>query len=443
MAHPSLTTFHALTRFGHGSRPGDLRVSRDRDWVAAQLDTPDPTVSERLAGLGAASDRVLALAEMRAADDPETQEAYREDVRTQFRAEQAIHLHASAASATPFVEQLVQFWFDHLTVSIERRQVAPLASAYERDVIRGNLGRSFGDMLLASAKHPAMLVYLDNARSVGPNSAVGQRRERGLNENYARELLELHTIGVNGGYSQSDVVAVAKLFTGWTLSVGPAGGMAAMVGATGTGEFTYRPERHEPGPQTVLGTSYLRGEDLLRDLARHPATARFVATKLARRFVADDPPGSAIDKLTAAFLGSEGHLPTVHRALAALDEAWEHPLAKVKTPLNLVFSMSRSLDRMDGEEMLKALFFLGHLPASAPSPAGWPDRQEEWIHPGAMLRRVELAARAGRLAPRVDAAALADDLLGPVLSATTRASVRNAGSNGLSTMFACPEFQRR
>ncbi|MEQ1502755.1 MAG: DUF1800 domain-containing protein, partial [Myxococcota bacterium] len=419
--------FVAATRFGLGARPGDLAAIRDtgpRDWLLAQLAAPDAYVESRLAGLPRASDAVLRLAAMRG-QDADVRKTGKLEVKDAFVDEHSAHLAAAAGTTMPFRERLVACWSNQFTVSIARKEVTGLAGAFEREVIRPGIDGSFADLVVASARHPAMLAYLDNAKSVGPESMAGRRGDRGLNENYAREVLELHTLGVNGGYDQADVTALARLLTGWTLDLAPATGIWPLGGG-GTGGFAYRAERHEPGTQVVLGRSYRDAETALRDLAVHPSTARHVATRLVRQFVADDPPDDVVTALAQAFLVSGGDLPTVHRALVGLDAAWSRPLTKVKTPWDLVVSTSRALGGTDGTAMLRSLKFLGQLPYQAPSPQGWPDRAADWIGPGALWARLEWASEVGRRAPPLDAVALADDVLGPALDASTRRALARA-----------------
>jgi uncharacterized protein (DUF1800 family) len=295
-------------------------------------------------------------------------------------------------------------------------------------------------MLLASARHPAMLVYLDNVRSIGPHSAIGTRRGRGLNENYARELLELHTLGVRGGYTQSDIESLAAILTGW--------GMERREGIDGA--FHFEAARHEPGSKKVLGSRYREGEasgrEVIVDLARNPKTGTFLATKLARHFIADEPPPEAVAHLAAAFRSSNGDLGVVGDALVDCPEAWEPARRKLKSPVDLVVSTARALSYdASGPQLLKSVQYLGQVPFGAPSPQGWPDRAEEWIGPEAVLTRVEWAQKVGHESvDRVtDPGAWGAEILGD-LSAETRAAVSKVSSgDGLALVLASPEFQRR
>src|SRR5919204_3686761 len=216
-----------------------------------------------------------------------------------YLAEAKARIDAALAADIGFVERLVWFWSNHFCVSADKGNVRQVCGAYEREVIRANVLGRFGDMLLAVESHPAMLIYLDNARSVGPASIAGLRQKRGLNENLAREILELHTLGVRTVYTQDDVTRFANVITGWTV-------VPFRQDPVRGGEFEFNPRMHEPGAQTVIGKSYPdagleQGRAVLATLARHPATAKHIAIKLVRHFIADDPPLALVDTLTQRF----------------------------------------------------------------------------------------------------------------------------------------------
>src|SRR5262252_798402 len=248
-----------------------------------------------------------------------------------FRAEAMARFQRAVQAPVGFVERLVHFWSNHFCVSAAKGGfVRACAGSFEREAIRPHVLGRFTDMLKAVESHPAMLFYLDNAQSFGPQSPAGQRRQRGLNENLAREILELHTLGVNGGYTQADVTALARIITGWTFA-----GREGRIGEPGT--FVFFALAHEPGDHELLGKTYPaggmeQGESVLADLARHPATARHVATKLARHFVADEPPATLVDRLAKVFRDSDGDLKALAAALIDADEAWSVALAKMRTP---------------------------------------------------------------------------------------------------------------
>lgn len=346
-------------------------------------------------------------------------------------------------------ERLTWFWANHFSVSAAKPAVTAVAGAFEREAIRPNVNGPFVDLLFAAVKHPAMLFYLDNQLSVAlgtrPSPFAGRNdlpRATGLNENLAREILELHTLGVNGGYTQDDVTAFARAITGWTVG-----------GLVHTG-FRFMPERHERGPKTLLGKTYAQGgmeqgEAILRDLAAHPTTARHLATKLARHFIADDPPLPAVDRVARAFVQSGGDLPTAHAAVLECPEAWAEPLPKVKQPIEYVASVMRAIPaarEAKTEALLLALNDMGQRPYFPPSPQGWPDTASAWVGPDALWKRIEwTCALAQKAGSRIDPLMLAESGYGTTVSESTRLAVARAESRqqGLALWLASPEFQRR
>jgi len=441
--------FVACTRFGLGARPGELaEVAHDpKGWLIAQLDGPDRVADRRLAKGQDSDASVRQIAQLR---DKDARKEVIQMARGRFIDESALHLDVAASSDRPFRERLVAFWSNHFTISVARKEVMGVAAGFERDVVRAHLDGSFADMLLASTQHPAMLAYLDNLQSTGPGSLAGRRRDKGLNENLAREVLELHTVGVDGGYEQGDVQALVRLLTGWSLELesGISSRMQLAMGGDPqiTGGYGFHSRRHEPGPKTLLGRSYPEGEQggvkALGDLAGHPSTARHVATRLARHFVADDPPENAIQALEDAFRGSDGDLPTLHRALVEVAEAWEAPLSKVRRPWDLVVATARALELDDvGEGMLAGLKDLGQIPWGAPSPKGWPDVAAAWTGPEQVLGRIEWLESVVDRVPRRSGLQVAEAVYGPVLSSTTRRALEH--DDDLLVALASPEFQRR
>jgi uncharacterized protein (DUF1800 family) len=499
----------AANRFGLGARPRDAAIIGDdpRGWLAQQLDAvrtaPTATVArpesaqvlEQLRELRAAR-QVAARARATRPDPSGTplpgidEEAIREF--GQFaRAHYAKHAndrHRRAIETDqPFVERLVHFWSNHFAVSADKLLVGPLAGLYEHEAIRPRVTGSFYELLLAAERHPAMNLYLDNTTSMGEGSAAAtfarnRGRELGLNENLAREILELHTLGVDGGYSQRDVTELAKAITGWSIggAIGPgAGGLGRLASARGAngpsdsgaaaraavfeggdaGEFHFRPAMHEPGDKIVLGKRFkergvAEGEEVLAMLAANPATAKHLATKLARHFVADDPPTALVERLADVYLKNDGELVPVYRALLSADESWRQPLAKYKTPQDFVISTFRALDHVPDnlQQISGILTQLGQPPFTPGSPAGWPDTAASWDGSDALLKRIEWGAAVGKRAAGafraggVDAADLTAAVLGPVNGATL-AAIRNAGSErggqALALLIAAPEFQRR
>lgn len=395
-------TLRALNRFGLGARRGERRRIMDpRGWLRAQLEAgpPDMVVPDA-ASPEAIGDAVRGL---RSAGPQASQEERRQARRRLIAigtAESRATLTERVASDRPFVERLVAFWSNHLCVSTGAKVlVTPLAGSYEREVVRAHVLGRFEDMVLASATHPAMLVYLDNFQSIGPSSqgARGGRRNngprRGLNENYARELLELHTLGVDGGYSQEDVQELAKVLTGWTVEGlgGPGarpqqrpGGRRTARGqappaASGQIRFRFQNALHEPGAKTVLGARYgeagvEEGERVIRALCRHPSTAQFVAHKLVAHFVSDEPPAAAVDRVASAFRSSDGDLRVVSNALIEVPEAWGEDTRKFRTPQDWFVAVLRSFGAREVNDNAPAILRqLRHPLWSPQAPKGFGD----------------------------------------------------------------------
>jgi uncharacterized protein (DUF1800 family) len=322
--------------------------------------------------------------------------------------------------------------------------VAQLAGAYEREAIRPHVLGRFADMLLAVESHPAMLLYLDNARSIGPNSPAGHAGGKGLNENLAREILELHTLGVRTVYSQADVTRFADVITGWTV-------VPARPDLPHAGEFAFNARMHEPAPQQVIGktypdTGFEQGRAVLQALARHPATAKHVATKLARHFVADDPPLTLVDKLAKRFLDTQGNLNEVAKVLIAAPESWASPARKLKRPGEWIVGIWRATgtDPSDIRPILQAQNLLGEPLWRPPAPNGFADQEAAWID--GMAQRLDVATQAARrLGGQLDPKAVLDAGLGPLASAETRQTINRAESRpqALALLFMAPEFQRR
>jgi uncharacterized protein (DUF1800 family) len=344
-----------------------------------------------------------------------------------------------------YQDRLTNLWMNHLTVSRRVRNAGLYLGPYLQDVVRANQFGKFEDMLLAMARHPAMLVYLQNQRSIGPRSTLGQRSGRGLNENLAREILELHTVTPAAGYSQRDVTEFARILTGWGIERDAS-----------QGGYHFRAAAHEPGPKTLMGRTFPEGEqggvDALRFLARHPATQRNLATRMVRHFVADDPPKPAVDAIFAVLRDTQGDLGAASRALVRLPQAWSPPLSKVRDPIDYVLALGRALGVGGGEAqaMLAAMASLGQRAWTAPQPNGWPDEASEWAVAEGLLHRIEWAnVMAARFARRggggADPRALAQETLGPLASADTLREAARAGSpqDAFTLVLVSPEFQRR
>ncbi len=465
-----VSTAIAVTRFGLGARPGELaRVETDpRGWLLDQIrpagaDQPQTDAESSAARIQAFRAYQTERREMRRAEAGDDGEAAdRDPVRIaarMLREGTAVDFLARArlAATTPagFRERWTLFWANHFTVSAVKLITATVAGPFEQEAIRPHVFGRFEDLLVASTMHPAMLLYLDQAQSVGPGSRAAdvlRRRPRpggvggGLNENLAREILELHTVGVGGGYSQADVTEFARALTGWSV-----GGLREAESRQG--RFVFRVAAHEPGARTVMGRTYRDGDveqaaAILKDLAAHPATARHLARKIARHFVADEPPPALVGRLESAWTATGGDLAAVARALVAAPEAWDPAPAKFKTPYEFLVSSWRAIGGQPGaiEHLAPPLNALGQRPFSAPSPKGWDETAATWAAPDAIIKRMTWAEGfsavvAGELDPDIVARdALGARLSGPVRTAVARAESRQ---EALSILLMSPEFQRR
>ena len=467
MSNPSL--LHAAIaahRFGLGEASLEAISGDPRQWLLAQIGPAEAPRGDGLLSTAQALEHVAAEREKRqlAKNPPAGMTAeqvlaghYREVIVADARS----RLLTAATSTRPFAERLHLFWANHFTVSLAKGATRGLVGAFERDAIRPHIAGPFETMLLASTTHPAMLRYLDNVQSAGPHSRIVARAARraeqqgegpkitGLNENLAREVLELHTLGAEstrgpgGSYSQADVTAFARVLTGWRVGV-----------QSTDPTHAFDANWHEPGAKTVLGKVYSEGPDALRqvlhDLAFHPATAHFIATKLARHFVADTPPPTLVDRLALTYLRNDTRLAPVYQELIRSPEAWNPQPMKLKTPEEFVLSATRVLRLnprlFERGEAGVGISALGQRTQAAPSPAGWSDRTEDWLGPDAVWKRIEWSTRtANRIGSSVDARALAAQSLGPLLSPDTQTQIERAadGPQALALLLMAPEFQRR
>ncbi len=396
-----------------------------------------------------------------AADTRPAEQQFGQHFRDIVQADVRARLSTAALSTRPFNERLALFWANHFTVSMAKASARGVVGAFEREAIRPNIAGSFEGLLKAVVHHAGMQRYLDNDSSAGPDSAIVRRQARrprpegtpgpritGLNENLAREILELHTLGVSGGYLQTDVTEFARVLTGWRVAL-----RDVATAAPGSDPTRFEADWHQPGIKTVLGKRYAEGpaalDAVLHDLALHPSTARFIASKLARHFVADEPPPELVARLEASFESSAGDLPTLYRTLIQSPQAWAPQPAKLKTPEEFVVSTARLLKLGDQAFMRVpdgGITPMGQRVQAAPSPAGWPDRAEEWLGPDAVWKRVEWATRvADRAGRQLDARALAQASLGPLLQEATARQIERAadGPQALALLLMSPEFQRR
>ncbi len=474
----------ALHRFGMGPRPGSIAAieADPRGALIAELERP--SASSIAAGdlpssanLPSSAKAYRAVTDANAKRQAKARVAKKEqDAKRQQMAEAAAMTEESAqgmemankaaAEAVPdpgrqiyleearlriatalgaeigFAERLVWFWSNHFCISAGK--IRSMSGAYEREAIRPHVLGRFTDLLLAAEGHPAMLFYLDQTVSMGANSIAGINNTRGLNENLAREILELHTLGVRTGYTQDDVIAFANVLTGWTLL--PPGDNPEHGG-----EFSFNPRLHEPGAQKVLGKSYdaetvEQGRAVLRDLAANPATATHVASKMAQYFIADTPAPVMVERMAKTFLDTGGDLKEVAKTMVSSPEAWTGPPGKLKRPGEWVVGMVRAtgLTEADPERFTDGQALLGEPLWRPPSPKGFPDDEASWID--GMGRRLDVANNfAERVSGRADPQDIIETVFGDAVSAEVKQAVGRAESRqqALVLLFMSAEFQRR
>jgi uncharacterized protein (DUF1800 family) len=481
----------ALNRFGYGFSAKDAAVDDPRAFLLRQFDAFDPAPAAVAARLGnrAKTGEMLellrrlrqdtrAMTAMEQAGTPAMAEGmtrqearaaaldglppeYREqlvEARRLLADDIAVRVNTALTSPAPMIERLVHFWANHFSVSVGKPGTQFEAGPHEFTAIRPHVLGRFSDMLKAAVLHPAMLIYLDQFQSIGPNAPFAQRRARrggdqqrprGLNENLAREVLELHTLGVDGGYSQSDVTELARALTGWTV---PGIGRVGRFAEDQPSGAAFVALVHEPGARQVLGRAYPAGEAkqalaILDDLAAHPATARHIATKFARHFAGDTPPAALVARLEADFLKTGGDLASLTRTLIEAPEAWTPGSVKFRTPFEWLVAALRltGTATLPPQRIVGALTELGHVPWRAPSPAGYDDLAASWAGPDALIRRVELAERIARNAPQDGVIARAEAAFPGALGEATLTQLKRAesGQQALALLLVSPEMMRR
>ena len=475
----------AANRFGLGARPGDFaQIGDPADWLLAQTRRP-PAGAAAFGGLPSSLDYLKLEADVArqrrelkregigkpTAPGPGGKPAnplariYVKTFGDDLRREAVARWQVAASTDTPFSERLVRFWSNHFAVSVDKGPARLYAAPMEREAIRPHVNGRFFDMLLAVETHPAMLRYLDQAQSVGPDSSLAERVDRrlarradgkpartlGLNENLAREIMELHTLGVNGGYTQTDVTEFARALTGWSTPFP----MQIERGIDDSSAFVFRAAAHEPGTRTVLGRRYPddgmgQARAILANLALHPATAKRLATQLAQHFVADQPPPALIARMARAYLDSDGQLPALYAALIRSPEAWASDARKFRTPQDFVIAGLRAGTIAIGEKPQPWEGFLQRLgqPTFMPrAPSGFTDVASDWIAPDALWKRVQVAEAMAERVPRadLDPQALARGVVGPGLGRETGLALARAEApqQAVAILFASPDFQWR
>jgi uncharacterized protein (DUF1800 family) len=442
--NPELKTSAQASRIAfeaRAARQAQRIVAERAQKEAEQLKAQGQAMGEDAAPAASAADAAKPDATRPAAAPAQPAGAGPTVERQMFLAEVKARLDAAYVAEIGFAERLVWFWSNHFCVSADT--VPNMVGGYEREAIRPHIVGRFADMLLAVEGHPAMLVYLNNWVSIGPNSVAGINRTRGLNENLAREILELHTLGVRSGYTQDDVTRFAYVLTGWTL-------ISTANNPEHGAEFIFNPRLHEPGPQRVLDKTYPdngveQGRAVLADLARHPSVPTHVATKLVRHFIADEPPPELVERLAKVFRDTDGNLKETAKALITADEAWTGEQGKLKRPCEWVVAMVRAASaRSDPERFVRGQALLGEPLWRPSAPKGFSDDEANWID--GIGQRLDIANNfAERIAERIDPREIVDTALGPLASAETRQAVARAESRqqALALVFMSPEFQRR
>ena len=463
----------AINRFGLGARVGDLQTigGDPRGWLLAQLQSAPPTPAFN--GLPGSSDylqQYRALNQVRKqareakgqSQQDGTQQAKREAERAMregLQRELVLRQGVAVSSDAGFRERLVRFWSNHFAISVDKRIASLFAAPMEREAIRPHVAGKFSDLLLAVERHPGMLLYLDNQASIGDDSraAINAARrsagkpkadKRGLNENLAREIMELHTLGVNAGYSQQDVTEFARAITGWSVVRDNDRG--------GAGTFIFRANAHEPGSRRVFGKTYrqegeAQGIAVLHTLAVHPATAQHVSLQLARHFVADTPPPKLVERMAKAWLSSDGDLATVYREMLEDDTAWQPAARKFKNPDDFFVSSLRAcgLNGQDDVALVVRLQAQLGQPLFQPrSPAGFGDVAADWGGPDALFKRVQAAQALANRLPDMQGNTplnLGEVALGASLDTQTATALRRAESvqQGVALLLASPAFQWR
>ncbi len=466
----------AANRFGLGARPGEIARASDnpKSWLMDQMNGPAPQLvpqdGQNFPNAGqliATEDQYKIDKFMNKGNKQKGDKANKADKanmtpaelaekkimagggnirREEYIDEVGARFALGISTDRPFAERVVRFWSNHFAISAKKPKILLFAGDFERQAIRPHINGNFEDMLFAVAMHPAMQIYLDNWHSFGPNSPVGKRHNKNINENLGRELMELYTLGVDGGYTQADVIAMSKLLTGWGLYKDRPNG------------FGFYEDRHEPGPITLRGKTYPAGWEgsaaAVKDLAHDPATARNIARKFAAHFISDDPPKESVARLEKVFKETHGDLHALNEAIVNDPAAWQPEQKKMRTPVEFVTASMRitgSTPPRAGHEghavhgLLSAVRVMGEAPLAPTSPKGWPDNADAWNGSDAMLARIQWAKNFAGGLQSMNAGAVAEAGLGPQLRPATRTAMAGAATQGeaLALLLASPEFQRR
>lgn len=449
----NVSQYIAFNRFGYGATPSlsSAVIDTPQEWLIKQLqpyEIKHNNWNSEIALRHIFSYQKEKKAVSKAKDPVKAQEKLT-DLRksAQNQSKKLTHdiIQQAITTTLPLQARLHDFFANHFSVSNTNSYMRALSPTLECEAIAPHLTGSFADMLVAVTQHPAMLYYLNNESSIGPNSKIGLRRKkRGLNENLGREILELHTLGVNADYTQKDVQSLSKALTGWT------------IGGKKPNEplgFLFKKNAHEPGNKALLGKTYPaaknntheQAENMLVDLALHEETAKHVSYKLAKHFISDQPPADLVNKMSARWLSTKGHIPSVMKVMIAHPLSWSTKAQKFKTPREFLISICRACQlEATKPNFVKTLVILGQAPYASGSPAGFGDSTQDWASASAMMNRIEWAEHiAGQVNTMpLDAAKIA---LGNLISPLTAAQIRRAESKrqSLALLFMSPEFLRR
>ncbi|NKF51233.1 DUF1800 domain-containing protein [Shewanella sp. WXL01] len=456
----------AVNRFGYGAKPGELAkaISNPQGFLKQQLKQPEfnrvlPSASELMQKLYQQRQQAKMLESKKqesqkqqtqnkeSATSPSNnnqtkkppkvqQQAYRDFCQDSFK--------AAVKSDNSLSWRLLDFFSNHFSVTAQGPVMTALAPTLEREAIAPNLFGSFADMLDAVVHHPAMLVYLNNQQSFGVNSKIGKRKGKGLNENLAREILELHTLGVDGPYNQTDVIALAKGISGWSVS-----NKSKHSGRNG---FFYRDAGHEPGSQQLVGKRFgqsgeAQGRAMLKHLALHPSTAKFVSYKLAKHFISDEPEQELVNALVARWQQTQGNLKQVVEALIEHPLAWQSERAKFITPReHLIFAHRVTAAPLPKTRNLIGLLNqLGQRPFKAGSPAGYGDTEGDWLSDKVMIDRITWSRMLAAKVSKLDVKQLIEQVWDEQLSQRSYLSITRAESrvDAITLLLMSPETLRR
>ncbi len=443
----------AVNRFGYGARVGELQAANEnpKQWIKNQL---KPILFSQ--DLGDSNDILNQAAKYREQkvlekkgmlpNKPE-QMVTKNFARSALRAMAADTLKQSIHSSHSVSWRLLDFFSNHFSVSAQGRLMAGLAPTLEREAIAPNLLGHFEDMLLAVSQHPAMIIYLNNEKSFGENSRIGQKRNKGLNENLAREILELHTLGVDGPYNQQDVIELAKGMTGWSIK--------KSITESNNG-FVFRKYGHEPGKRILLGKPYLQngveqGKQMLKDLATHPKTAEFLCQKIAHHFVSETPSTQLLASMQATWMQTRGNIQKVMNAMFEHDDAWLSTAQKFKTPREYVISTFRALSlplsskRPKDKTLLYTLINLGQQPFNAGSPAGYSDANDDWLSATGLMARIDWVNSLSKYVKHINIESLIHTIFAGAINQNIYQTIMHAESRqmALIMLLMSPEFLRR